>query len=59
MNLPNDMASSIMNCVGDQAHEANGASSVDQVDAPLHLQQKGKTNQGQAKMLGFFPFFLK
>jgi hypothetical protein len=27
-----------MNCMGDQSHEADGASSVDQVYTPLHLQ---------------------
>jgi hypothetical protein len=58
MNSPNHMASSIMNCVGDEAHEANGASSVDQVDAPLHLQHQDNTNQAQTKMSDFSLFFM-
>jgi hypothetical protein len=36
--LPNDMASSGMNCMRNQSHEADGTPSVDQVYAPLHLQ---------------------
>jgi hypothetical protein len=47
MNSPNHMASSIMNCVGDEAHEANGASSVDQVDAPLHLQSTQRQDESR------------
>ena len=37
---PNHMAASIMNCMRDQPHEANGSSPVDQFYAPLHLHQE-------------------
>jgi hypothetical protein len=37
---PNHMAPSIMNCMRDKSHEADGSSPVDQVYAPLHLHQK-------------------
>jgi hypothetical protein len=54
------MASSIMNCVGDEAHEANGASSVDQVDAPLHLQHQDNTESRTDQNVGFlFIFYVK
>lgn len=41
---PNHMAPSIMNCMRDQPHEADGTSTVDQVYAPLHLAP-GKIEQ--------------
>ena len=42
------MASSGMNCMRHQSHEANGTPSVDQVNTPLHLQaiiMRKKQNQ--------------
>jgi hypothetical protein len=34
------MAPSIMNCMRDQPHEADGSAPVDQVYAPLHLHKE-------------------
>lgn len=36
------MATSGVNCVGDQSHETDGAPAVDQVYAPLHLASANK-----------------
>lgn len=53
LDSPNHMASSIMNCMGDQPHETNGASPVDQVYAPIHLhpqrEEEEKTHQEDPK----------
>jgi hypothetical protein len=42
---PNHMAPSIMNCMRDKSHEADGSSPVDQVYAPLHLHEKNDPRQ--------------
>jgi hypothetical protein len=41
-SLPNHMSASGVNGVGDEAHESDGAAPVDQVYAPLHLQEQNE-----------------
>ena len=36
--IPNHVSATVVDGVGDEAHEADGAAAVDQVYAPLHLQ---------------------
>lgn len=44
---PNDMATTVVNSVGDEAHEADGATAVDQVYAPLDLHQHEPKTKGE------------
>ncbi len=45
------MATSSMNCMRDQAHESDGSTPVDQVYAPLHLQNEKNLRKLQSSLL--------
>jgi hypothetical protein len=49
--IPNDMSASVVDGVGDEPHEADGAAPVDQVYAPLHLHNRTKQSGTQTSVV--------